>query len=230
MKTRKIILIDEEKCIGCGQCVDACPGGALAMVDGKAKVVRQDFCDGLGVCIGECPVDAIHFKEVPVEEVADAPASPCGCPGGSHKTLRQPEEAVAPAPASPCGCPSGAHKTLRQPEEASRPTGWKPPAALPVLGAGLSAPSNSDGSTASSSESQLNAWPIQLHRSDATMLAMSDDWPLIVEVPVGQGRVVLIPDSEFFHNINLENLERHSQANVDFIRTLLNRVRGVPTP
>lgn len=76
----------------------------------------------------------------------------------------------------------------------------------------------------------FSAWPLKLHRADAVVLAKSDDWPLIVEVPVGQGRVILIPDSEFFHNINLENMERHSQANVDFIRTLLDRVRGVTAP
>jgi len=76
----------------------------------------------------------------------------------------------------------------------------------------------------------FSTWPLKLYRADATVLAMSDDWPLIVEVPVGQGRVVLIPDSEFFHNINLENLERHSQSNVDFIRALLDRVRGVSAP
>ncbi len=76
----------------------------------------------------------------------------------------------------------------------------------------------------------FSAWPVKLHRADAVVLAMSDDRPLIVEVPVGQGRLVLIPDSEFFHNINLENMERHSQANVDFIRTLLDRVQGVPAP
>lgn len=76
----------------------------------------------------------------------------------------------------------------------------------------------------------FSAWPVKLNRTDVEVLAMSDDWPLIVEVPVGQGRVVLIPDSEFFHNINLETLERHSQANVDFIRNLLDRVRGVPAP
>jgi hypothetical protein len=76
----------------------------------------------------------------------------------------------------------------------------------------------------------FSAWPLRLHRDNATVLAMSDDWPLIVEVPIGRGRFILIPDSEFFHNINLENMERHSQANVNFIRTLLDRVRGAPEP
>ena len=76
----------------------------------------------------------------------------------------------------------------------------------------------------------FSPWPVRLHRADAEVLAVYDDWPLIVEVPVGQGRVVLIPDSEFFHNINLESMEPHSQANVDFIHTLLDRVQGVPAP
>ena len=76
----------------------------------------------------------------------------------------------------------------------------------------------------------FSAWPVQLNRTDAEVLAMSGEWPLIVEVPVGRGRVILIPDSQFFHNINLENLERHSLPNIEFIRTLLDRVRGVPAP
>jgi hypothetical protein len=76
----------------------------------------------------------------------------------------------------------------------------------------------------------FSPWPVKLHRTDAAVLAMSEEWPLIVEVPVGRGRIILIPDSEFFHNINLETMERHSQANVDFIRTLLDRVRGVTAP
>jgi len=65
---RKIIQIDEEKCIGCGQCANACAQGAIQMVNGKAKLVSETYCDGLGVCIGHCPVDAIKIieKEVPV--------------------------------------------------------------------------------------------------------------------------------------------------------------------
>jgi len=60
---RKIIEIDEEKCTGCGQCVTGCAEGALAIVDGKAKIVRDMFCDGLGACIGHCPEDALHIIE-----------------------------------------------------------------------------------------------------------------------------------------------------------------------
>jgi len=60
---RKIIEIDEEKCTGCGQCVTGCAEGALAIIDGKAKIVRDMFCDGLGACIGHCPEDALHIIE-----------------------------------------------------------------------------------------------------------------------------------------------------------------------
>lgn len=60
---RKIIHIDEEKCNGCGICVNACHEGALGMVDGKAKLLRDDYCDGLGDCLPECPTGAITFEE-----------------------------------------------------------------------------------------------------------------------------------------------------------------------
>ena len=60
---RKIIHIDEEKCNGCGACAEACHEGAIGMVNGKAKLLRDDYCDGLGDCLPVCPVDAITFTE-----------------------------------------------------------------------------------------------------------------------------------------------------------------------
>lgn len=62
-QVRKIIEIDEEKCTGCGLCIVDCAEGALAIVNGKAKIVKDSFCDGLGACIGACPEDALHIIE-----------------------------------------------------------------------------------------------------------------------------------------------------------------------
>ena len=60
---RRIIQIDEEKCNGCGVCAAACHEGAIGMVDGKAKLLRDDYCDGLGDCLPQCPTGAIRFVE-----------------------------------------------------------------------------------------------------------------------------------------------------------------------
>ena len=60
---RKIIHIDEDKCNGCGLCAEACHEGAIEMVDGKAKLVRENFCDGFGDCLPNCPTGAIPFEE-----------------------------------------------------------------------------------------------------------------------------------------------------------------------
>lgn len=59
---RQIICIDEEKCSGCGLCAEACHESAIAMVDGKAKLIRDDYCDGMGDCLPSCPTGAIRFE------------------------------------------------------------------------------------------------------------------------------------------------------------------------
>ena len=101
---RKIIKIDEVKCNGCGACAAACHEGAIQMVDGKAKLTREDYCDGLGDCLPACPTNAISFeeREAPAYNEAAVKAAkaakthgtlPCGCPGTQSKAIRR--EAVA---------------------------------------------------------------------------------------------------------------------------------------
>ena len=63
MVLRNIVKIDEDKCDGCGQCVNACAEGAIEIIDGKAKLVSEIYCDGLGACIGHCPQDAITVEK-----------------------------------------------------------------------------------------------------------------------------------------------------------------------
>ncbi|MHC4527452.1 MAG: ATP-binding protein, partial [Planctomycetota bacterium] len=63
MVLRNLVKIDEEKCNGCGLCVNACAEGAIKIVDGKAKLISEVYCDGLGACIGHCPEDAITVEQ-----------------------------------------------------------------------------------------------------------------------------------------------------------------------
>lgn len=65
---REIIIIDEEKCTGCGLCIPNCPEGALQIIDGKARLISDLFCDGLGACIGHCPEGAITIEKREAEE------------------------------------------------------------------------------------------------------------------------------------------------------------------
>ncbi len=65
--TRQIITIDEEKCDGCGNCVPACVEGALQVINGKARLVKESYCDGLGACLGDCPQGALHVTMLEVD-------------------------------------------------------------------------------------------------------------------------------------------------------------------
>ena len=110
---RQIIHIDEEKCNGCGACAKACHEGAIAMVDGKAKLMREDYCDGLGDCLPGCPTGAITFeeREAPAYDAAAVFAAKVkkastpspqgaafhGCPGSMARTIQRREDTANPS-------------------------------------------------------------------------------------------------------------------------------------
>ena len=98
---RRIIEINQDACNGCGLCAQACHEGAIAMVDGKATLLRDDYCDGLGDCLPAGPTGAISFVEreaaaydqqaVDRHKASIEPLA-CGCPGSQSKTISRKEQ------------------------------------------------------------------------------------------------------------------------------------------
>ena len=109
---RKIIHIDEEKCNGCGACAEACHEGAIGMVNGKAKLLRDDYCDGLGDCLPTCPTGAISFVEREAAAYDEKSAQE-----NMRKKMRNDHAAV-----SHTGCPGSQMQHIQHSQEIPRST------------------------------------------------------------------------------------------------------------
>ena len=156
---RDIIQIDEDKCNGCGLCITGCHEGALALIDGKARLISATYCDGLGACLPACPTGAITIVQREADEfVAPAPGSKASleaaglasaslaeasleAAGLEEQAKLEASQKAAPAP-SACGCPGSAPRDLSRPSAATStaPAAKAPPAA----------------------QSELSQWPVQI--------------------------------------------------------------------
>ena len=161
---RRIIRIDEEKCNGCGACAAACHEGAIEMIDGKAKLTREDYCDGLGDCLPQCPTDAISFEEREAPAYNEAAvlaarrqkqAAHSGCPGTQARMLYRED---MPTQNSAHGCPGSQVRTLRREDMPAQPAAHGCPGSRMRTLTRSETPAQSDASAAS----ELRQWPCQI--------------------------------------------------------------------
>ena len=203
MVLRRIILIDEEKCTGCGLCVTACAEGALKIVDGKARLVSDIYCDGLGACLPECPEGALTIEERETEEFNEEAVK---------KHLKKEEHAppVHHSHPHPQSCPSA--QILRLERE-------------PVETEGVNIPEKS--------ASMLSHWPVQLRLlppnapffEDADLLITADCVPFVYSnfhQDFLKGRTVVVgcpklDDAEFYKKKLTEIFRQNSIQSITVV-------------
>ena len=162
---RKIIHIDEEKCNGCGLCAKACHESAIGMVDGKAKLLRDDYCDGFGDCLPACPVNAISFVE---REAAAYDEAAVLENKKKQETSSMHSVAMSHTPSVHTGCPGSMARRLRGTNFNSTDNSLSKATDSGEINnninkkVSVSTTANSGISTTPAMQSQLQQWPVQI--------------------------------------------------------------------
>ena len=143
---RQIVKIDSEKCNGCGLCIDSCHEGAIAMVNGKAVLTRDDYCDGLGNCLPACPVNAITIEER--EAAAFDRDAAMAAVAAAHGNAHAHHDHHAHAEPLACGCPGSASRAISHAASEASGNAVHAPAAVAATSERLA--------------SELRQWPVQI--------------------------------------------------------------------
>ena len=229
---RKIIIIDENKCNGCGQCASGCPEGAIKMINGKARLVNEFYCDGLGACIGTCPVGAISIEErtaAPYDEkktmgniVKEGPETINAHLDHlkSHNQTAYYNEAIAYLNEHAIPIP-GAHNKDKKPSKQAHEPCACPGSAMRDLGNRRESTgcACSDTAPATDIPSALSQWPIQLHLinpqapyfNDAHLLVAADCVAFALgsfhpELLAGKRLVIFCPKLDDSTDVYIEKL------------------------
>jgi len=222
---RKIVHIDEQKCNGCGQCINACAEGAIELANGKARLVAERYCDRLAACLGECPADAISIIEREADSFDPDAVERylAGKTGTGAESVKNPDESIAPPSfdsagpgALPCGCPSTQLQMFTSP---------------------CGSPADEDG-TGMRQTTRLTHWPVQIKLvppgapflRNADLLVASDCTPVAYpnfHEDLLKGKVVMMGCPKF--DDTTEYIEKFAQIFATaHIKSLTVAIMGVP--